>query len=73
MKRILLKIEGMNCPGCARKIAFFLEQAGARGVTVSRETGEAVLTVPEGEIPENFVSLVEEVGHYRVVDVVELA
>lgn len=73
MKRVRFQIEGMGCPGCARKIAFFLEQAGAQGVMVSRETGEAVAQVPEGVDPHELAALIESVGHYQVVAVEELS
>lgn len=73
MKVYRFQIEGMGCPGCARKIAFFLEQAGAQGVTVSRETGEAVVQVPETVAPETLAAIIENAGHYQVVAMEEVA
>ncbi len=73
MRRYRYRIAGMGCEGCARKIAFFLEQAGAREVTVSREAGEAVVQVPEDVDPHALAALIEDVGHYRVVELEELS
>lgn len=73
MKTYRFQIAGMGCQGCARKIAFFLEQAGAQGVTVSRETGEAIARVPEEVDPAWLASIIENAGHYQVVAVEEVA
>jgi len=73
MRVYRFEIAGLRCAGCARKIAFFLEQAGAQEVTVSRETGEAVVRVPEDVDPDALVAVIEQAGHYEVTAVEELS
>lgn len=72
MKRFRLKIEGMGCEGCARKIAWFLEQSGATNVSVSRQSGEALFNIDEKDTVHRFVEVVEKAGHYHVTSVEEI-
>ncbi len=73
MRRVRFIIAGMHCPGCARKIAFFLEQAGAQEVVVDREEGTAEFSFAPPEDLDRYVQVVEMAGHYRVTEVVEVA
>lgn len=46
-ERIRLRIEGMHCDGCVRRVHKLLEMAGAREVQ-SVEIGSAELSVAQG-------------------------
>ena len=63
MKTLTLKIEGMNCDGCANRITTLLEkEPGVREVAVSFSSGE-------GQITYNPYSIEQD----RIVEVVTKA
>jgi copper chaperone len=63
MKMLTLKIDGMNCDGCASRITSLLEkEAGVREVDVSYSSGE-------GQISYNSHALEQA----RIFEVIELA
>lgn len=71
MRRVRLIIDGMNCAGCVRKISFFLHEAGAKDVEVHPGLAEFSFSPPEDL--DRYVEIVENAGHYKVVEVAEVA
>lgn len=68
MKTVTLKIEGMNCDGCADTIKTRVEkQPGVQAVTVSFDEGQArILYDPRVTGDDRLVAVVQESG-FRVV------
>ena len=68
MKSITLKIEGMNCDGCAATIKTLVEkQPGVQAVTVSFDEGQArILFDPKAIGDDRLIAVVQESG-FRVV------
>jgi copper chaperone len=62
MTTISLRIAGMMCGGCVRRVRSLLEQAGAAKVE-HVEIGSAVVTLNDAERPTALVSAVEEAGY----------
>ena len=68
MKTATLKIEGMNCNGCANTIKALVErQPGVQMVTVSYDEGQArILYDPQAVDEDRLVAVVQQPG-FRVV------
>ena len=68
MKTATLKIEGMNCNGCANTIKALVEkQPGVQMATVSFDEGQARILYDPREIGEDrLVAVVQQPG-FRVV------
>ena len=63
MKTLSLKIEGMNCDGCAERIAALLEkEQGVREAEVSYSAGTGLITFNPHTVAEE-----------RILEVVDLA
>ena len=61
-QRIRLRIDGMHCDGCVRRVRKLLEMAGAREVH-SVEIGSAELSVtPDGPSAAVFTEALENAG-----------
>ncbi len=68
MKTATLKIEGMNCNGCANTIKALVErQSGVQMATVSFDAGQArILYDPQAVDEDRLVAVVQQPG-FRVV------
>lgn len=68
MKSVTLKIEGMNCDGCAYTIKTRVEkQPGVQAVTVSFDESQArILYDPQAIDGDRLIAVVQEPG-FRVV------
>lgn len=64
MKTVVLKIEGMNCDGCATRIESLLEKApGVREVSVSFTDGQArIRHNPHAADEHQLVEMIEGAG-----------
>ncbi len=71
-KIIEFKIEGMTCNGCATTISRLLERDGVLQKEVSYPEGRARLVIdPNQATPESLAEVINQTGHYRVVDIRE--
>lgn len=62
MERISLKIDGMHCDGCVRRVRKLLEQTGATEIH-DVEVGRAEISVsPDGPEDFSFKDKLEEAG-----------
>lgn len=62
MERISLRIEGMHCDGCVRRVRKLLEQTGATEIH-DVEVGRAEISVsPDGPEAFSFKDKLEEAG-----------
>lgn len=64
MKTVTLKIDGMNCDGCARRIERLLEKApGVREVRVSFSDGQAQIRHnPHAANQHQLIEMIEGAG-----------
>lgn len=69
MRSVTLKVEGMNCNGCAERIrAGLIAQPGVQTAAVSFEQGQArVLYEPQATDENRLVDAVQQLG-FQVVD-----
>ncbi|NOZ59760.1 MAG: hypothetical protein GXO66_09350 [Euryarchaeota archaeon] len=63
MRRVVLEIGGMTCPGCAGVVQAALESAGAGEVRVSFREGRAEALLGEGAEVEELLRAVREAGY----------
>ena len=68
MERISLKIEGMHCEGCVRRVRNLLEQSGATEIH-DVEVGKAELSVsPDGPGVSFLTDKLEKAGFVATVN-----
>ncbi|MFZ8834224.1 MAG: heavy-metal-associated domain-containing protein, partial [Candidatus Caldipriscus sp.] len=62
MKKVILKVKGMNCMECTEKVRKAIEKEGGREVKVSLEEGKAEFSVEEGNL-QNILRSLEMLGY----------
>jgi copper chaperone CopZ/bacterioferritin-associated ferredoxin len=63
MRRVVLEIGGMTCPGCAGVVQAALESAGASEVKVSFNKGRAEVLLEEGAEVQEIIRAVRQAGY----------
>ncbi len=63
MEKIKLKIEGMSCQGCVRKIRKALEKIGAKDIRVSLKEEEAEFNLEDKEKISEAKKEIENLGY----------
>lgn len=67
MKSITLKVEGMQCDGCAATLQALLEtEPGVQAVTVSHENGEARILFNPNQTTVDRLTVVAQRPGYQV-------
>jgi Cu+-exporting ATPase len=67
MEKINWKVEGMHCANCALTINKFLENKGAKNVSVNAIDGDVSFEVIEKEKPQQIAKGIESLG-YKIVE-----
>ena len=62
MKKVILKVKGMNCMECTEKVRKAIEKEGGREVKVSLEEGKAEFYVDNGNL-QNILRSLEMLGY----------
>ena len=62
MKKVILKVRGMNCMCCTANVRKAIEKEGGREVKVSFEEGKAEFSVEEGNL-QNILRSLEMLGY----------
>ncbi len=71
-KVVEFKIEGMTCDGCAVTISRLLDRDGVVEKEVSFPRGMAHLVIDSTKVlPQELADIVNQTGHYRVVEIIE--
>ncbi|HHY76509.1 MAG TPA: heavy-metal-associated domain-containing protein [Firmicutes bacterium] len=70
MTTVRMKVKGMSCSHCERRVADALKKAGASDSVVSAKDGSATVTFdPDKVSPQQLAQAVRDAG-YEVVEVI---
>lgn len=67
MKKLVLKVEGMKCGGCAKKITAGLADLAQDEIVVDHEAGRVELVPAAGVRTLEVKKTIEELGAFKVL------